>query len=60
MPKWWYLQPFDNTSNSTNLSEPELSGLLHLLIALILYGYLIPRPLYNNSFLEIVIFEGIG
>ncbi|KAG5585037.1 hypothetical protein H5410_045471 [Solanum commersonii] len=37
MPKWWYLQPFDNTSNSTDLSEPELSGLLHLLTALVLY-----------------------
>ncbi|KAH0712283.1 hypothetical protein KY289_008242 [Solanum tuberosum] len=36
MPKWWYLQPFDNTSNSTNLSEPdELFGLLNLLIELI-------------------------
>ncbi|XP_006342965.1 probable phospholipid-transporting ATPase 4 [Solanum tuberosum] len=46
MPKWWYLQPFDNTNNSTDLSEPELSGLLHLLTALILYGYLIPISLY--------------
>ncbi|MCD7446796.1 putative phospholipid-transporting ATPase 4 [Datura stramonium] len=46
MPKWWYLQPFDNNNNLTDLSEPELSGLLHLLTALILYGYLIPISLY--------------
>ncbi|CAN4089112.1 unnamed protein product [Withania somnifera] len=46
MPKWWYLQPFDDTNNSTGLDEPELSGLLHLLTALILYGYLIPISLY--------------
>ncbi|XP_009795171.1 putative phospholipid-transporting ATPase 4 [Nicotiana tabacum] len=46
LPKWWYLQPKDTSNNSTDLSKPELSGLLHLFTALILYGYLIPISLY--------------
>ncbi|KAM3268670.1 putative phospholipid-transporting ATPase 4 [Capsicum chacoense] len=46
MPKWWYLRPYDDKSKTTDLDEPELSGLLHLLTALILYGYLIPISLY--------------
>lgn len=45
MPDWWYLQP----KHTTNLYDPDnaaLSGLFHLVTALILYGYLIPISLY--------------
>ncbi|GAV84924.1 E1-E2_ATPase domain-containing protein/HAD domain-containing protein [Cephalotus follicularis] len=45
MPTWWYLQP----NNTTYMYDPNavgLSGLVHLVTALILYGYLIPISLY--------------
>lgn len=45
MPDWWYLQP-DNTTNFYNPKKPALSGIFHLVTALILYGYLIPISLY--------------
>ncbi|XP_047319853.1 probable phospholipid-transporting ATPase 4 [Impatiens glandulifera] len=48
MPKWWYLQPYAKSdySSSYNPDKPALSGLFHLVTALILYGYLIPISLY--------------
>ncbi|XP_042411873.1 probable phospholipid-transporting ATPase 4 [Zingiber officinale] len=45
MPDWWYLRP----DKGTSLYDPKraaLSGLFHLITALILYGYLIPISLY--------------
>ncbi|XP_058227238.1 probable phospholipid-transporting ATPase 4 isoform X1 [Rhododendron vialii] len=45
MPIWWYLRP-DDTSNLYNPRTPIWSGFLHLVTALILYGYLIPISLY--------------
>ncbi|CAN6201311.1 unnamed protein product [Urochloa humidicola] len=45
LPHWWYLQP----QNSNKLDDPSrtaLSGIFHLITALILYGYLIPISLY--------------
>ncbi|KAF8401024.1 hypothetical protein HHK36_014327 [Tetracentron sinense] len=45
MPDWWYLQP-ENTTNFYNPKKPALSGIFHLVTALILYGYLIPISLY--------------
>ncbi|XP_068651684.1 probable phospholipid-transporting ATPase 4 [Aristolochia californica] len=45
MPNWWYLQP-ENTSNLYDPQRPALSGVFHLVTALILYGYLIPISLY--------------
>ncbi|KAF3787619.1 putative phospholipid-transporting ATPase 4 [Nymphaea thermarum] len=45
MPKWWYMRP----QHTTNLYDPNravLSGVFHLVTALILYGYLIPISLY--------------
>lgn len=45
MPDSWYLRP-DNTEDMYNPRKPGLSGLIHLVTALILYGYLIPISLY--------------
>lgn len=45
MPDWWYLIPW-NTTNLYDPKKPALSGLFHLVTALILYGYLIPISLY--------------
>ena len=45
MPDWWYLQP-NNTTNFYNPKKPAVSGIFHLVTALILYGYLIPISLY--------------
>ncbi|PSS31903.1 Phospholipid-transporting ATPase, partial [Actinidia chinensis var. chinensis] len=45
MPEWWYLQPFVD-SKLYDPTQPALSGLFHLVTALILYGYLIPISLY--------------
>ncbi|GLU14341.1 hypothetical protein SLE2022_309170 [Rubroshorea leprosula] len=45
MPDWWYLAPND-TDNYYNPQKPAISGLSHLVTALILYGYLIPISLY--------------
>ena len=45
MPDAWYLRP-DNTEDMYNPRKPALSGLIHLVTALILYGYLIPISLY--------------
>ncbi|KAK1281137.1 putative phospholipid-transporting ATPase 5 [Acorus gramineus] len=45
MPKMWYLQPQDH-STMYDPSKPGLSGIFHLITALILYGYLIPISLY--------------
>ncbi|XAR49922.1 Phospholipid-translocating ATPase [Bertholletia excelsa] len=42
---WWYLQPYIN-SKLYDPNKPLLSGLFHLVTALILYGYLIPISLY--------------
>ncbi|KAL4290756.1 hypothetical protein GQ457_14G007060 [Hibiscus cannabinus] len=45
MPHWWYLQP-NNTDDYYNPTKPVLSGVAHLITALMLYGYLIPISLY--------------
>lgn len=45
MPDWWYLQP-DASDTFFNPSQAGLSGVFHLVTALILYGYLIPISLY--------------
>ncbi|XP_077254215.1 putative phospholipid-transporting ATPase 4 isoform X2 [Tasmannia lanceolata] len=45
MPDWWYLQPH-NTTSLYDPTKPGLSGIFHLVTALILYGYLIPISLY--------------
>ncbi|KAL5579444.1 hypothetical protein UlMin_011886 [Ulmus minor] len=45
MPDAWYLRP-DDTEDMYNPEKPALSGLIHLITALILYGYLIPISLY--------------
>ncbi|XP_052183289.1 probable phospholipid-transporting ATPase 4 isoform X2 [Diospyros lotus] len=45
MPDWWYLQPYVD-SKLYDPNRPALSGLFHLVTALILYGYLIPISLY--------------
>ncbi|KAF6157220.1 hypothetical protein GIB67_041681 [Kingdonia uniflora] len=45
MPEWWYMEPND-TSDFYNPSKSALSGIYHLVTALILYGYLIPISLY--------------
>ncbi|KAF9617707.1 hypothetical protein IFM89_038207 [Coptis chinensis] len=45
MPDWWYMQPED-TTNMYDPQKPETAGILHLITALILYGYLIPISLY--------------
>ncbi|WOK96998.1 putative phospholipid-transporting ATPase 7 isoform X2 [Canna indica] len=45
MPNWWFLQPF-NTTSLYDPSRPAVSGVFHLVTALILYGYLIPISLY--------------
>ncbi|XP_074302179.1 putative phospholipid-transporting ATPase 4 isoform X1 [Silene latifolia] len=45
MPTWWYLQAPDS-AHLYDPNRPELSGLFHLVTALILYGYLIPISLY--------------
>jgi phospholipid-translocating ATPase len=45
MPDWWFLEP-QNTSNLYDPTKPALSGLFHLITALILYGYLITISLY--------------
>lgn len=50
-PSWWYLQP-DVTTAFYNPGNPSIVGLLHLITALILYGYLIPISLYVS--IEIV------
>ncbi|XP_057549813.1 probable phospholipid-transporting ATPase 4 [Amaranthus tricolor] len=45
MPEWWYLRAPDS-QGLYNPNKPALSGLFHLITALILYGYLIPISLY--------------
>ncbi|KAH9617560.1 hypothetical protein KSS87_021801 [Heliosperma pusillum] len=45
MPTWWYLRAPDS-KGLYDPRRPELSGLFHLVTALILYGYLIPISLY--------------
>lgn len=45
MPDSWYMQP-DNAEDMYNPEKPGVSGLIHLVTALILYGYLIPISLY--------------
>ncbi|XP_030490664.2 probable phospholipid-transporting ATPase 4 isoform X1 [Cannabis sativa] len=44
-PDAWYLQP-KNAEDMYNPEKPALAGLIHLVTALILYGYLIPISLY--------------
>ncbi|XP_072978047.1 probable phospholipid-transporting ATPase 4 [Typha angustifolia] len=46
MPHWWYLQPEDDPTNLYDPKKPVVSGIFHLVTALILYGYLIPISLY--------------
>ncbi|KAK6773396.1 hypothetical protein RDI58_028634 [Solanum bulbocastanum] len=46
LPNWWYLQPMNKVNNVVDPKKPEVSGILHLITALILYGYLIPISLY--------------
>jgi phospholipid-translocating ATPase len=50
-PSWWYIRP-DDTDMMYDPKNPGLAGLLHLVTALILYGYLIPISLYVS--IEIV------
>ncbi|EFJ18058.1 hypothetical protein SELMODRAFT_113552 [Selaginella moellendorffii] len=45
MPRWWYLRPSD-ADVYFNPQRAQLAALLHLITALILYGYLIPISLY--------------
>lgn len=45
MVDWWYLQTTGDDP-LYNPHKPTLSGLIHLITALILYGYLIPISLY--------------
>ncbi|GMI64693.1 Aminophospholipid ATPase 4 [Hibiscus trionum] len=45
MPDWWYMRP-DDAEDFYNPRKPLVSGLSHLVTALILYGYLIPISLY--------------
>ncbi|GAB2269219.1 Probable phospholipid-transporting ATPase 4 [Dionaea muscipula] len=45
-PHQWYLQPYDPSNKLYDPNQPALSGLFHLVTALILYGYLIPISLY--------------
>ncbi|XP_010537583.1 PREDICTED: probable phospholipid-transporting ATPase 4 [Tarenaya hassleriana] len=45
MSNWWYLRP-DEPENLTNPSNPIYAGVVHLITALLLYGYLIPISLY--------------
>ncbi|XP_009402930.2 probable phospholipid-transporting ATPase 7 isoform X1 [Musa acuminata AAA Group] len=45
MPNWWFLEP-NNTTSLYDPSKPALSGIFHMVTALILYGYLIPISLY--------------
>ncbi|GAB2250107.1 hypothetical protein Droror1_Dr00013466 [Drosera rotundifolia] len=45
-PDQWYLLPLDSRNKLYNPTRPMLSGLFHLVTALILYGYLIPISLY--------------
>jgi phospholipid-translocating ATPase len=45
LPRWWYLQP-EKSNKLDDPSRPALSGIFHLITALILYGYLIPISLY--------------
>lgn len=52
-PDWWYLKP-KQTDVYFNPEKPLVSGLAHLVTALILYGYLIPISLYVS--IEIVKF----
>lgn len=51
MPNWWYLRP-DDTTMYYDPTQPALAGFLHLITAMILYGYLIPISLYVS--IEIV------
>lgn len=46
MPEEWYLEPEAGDNNLYDPNKPALSGLFHLVTALILYGYLIPISLY--------------
>ncbi|KAI5057196.1 hypothetical protein GOP47_0027211 [Adiantum capillus-veneris] len=50
-PHWWYLRP-DDSNAFYNPTEPVIAALLHLVTALLLYGYLIPISLYVS--IEIV------
>ena len=53
MTDWWYLRTTgDDHDPLYNPRKPTLSGLIHLITALILYGYLIPISLYVS--IEIV------
>uniref|UniRef100_A0A0E0LCS2 Phospholipid-transporting ATPase n=1 Tax=Oryza punctata TaxID=4537 RepID=A0A0E0LCS2_ORYPU len=45
LPNWWYLQP-EKSNKLDDPTRPALSGIFHLITALILYGYLIPISLY--------------
>ncbi|KAL4309168.1 hypothetical protein GQ457_01G040580 [Hibiscus cannabinus] len=45
MPEWWFMRP-QNPDNYYNPGKPVLSGLSHMVTALMLYGYLIPISLY--------------
>ncbi|XP_078176820.1 putative phospholipid-transporting ATPase 4 isoform X2 [Carex rostrata] len=50
MPDWWFLEPDpENTNDMYNPKKSALSGLFHLITALILYGYLIPISLYVST-----------
>ncbi|KAG2254045.1 hypothetical protein Bca52824_084181 [Brassica carinata] len=44
MPKMWYLRP-DAPEDLTNPISPVYAGVVHLITALLLYGYLIPISL---------------
>lgn len=48
---WWYLKPYEDNTYY-NPDQPLVAALLHLVTALLLYGYLIPISLYVS--IEIV------
>ncbi|KAF3552269.1 hypothetical protein DY000_02010570 [Brassica cretica] len=45
MGNWWYLRP-DRPESLTNPTNPLYAWVVHLITALLLYGYLIPISLY--------------
>ncbi|KAG2313882.1 hypothetical protein Bca52824_017004 [Brassica carinata] len=45
MADWWYLRP-NRPESLTNPTNPLYAWVIHLITALLLYGYLIPISLY--------------
>ncbi|KAH7865009.1 hypothetical protein Vadar_001117 [Vaccinium darrowii] len=53
MRQWWYMQPYDESSQY-DPDKPLLSSFYHWVTSIILYGYLIPSSLYVS--IEVVKF----